>query len=1659
VVVTGAPPPALQWKKNGVVLAGATNATLAYLAVQAGDAGSYTVVASNELGSGTSAAAVLVVNYAPAITSQPVAATINQGQSGTLTVVATGVPAPTYTWRKGGLALTGNSSALTATLVVANAQAGDGGSYDVVVTNSQGTVTSAAVVVGVNLIPVITTPPVAQAGNVGGSVAFTVVATGTPAPSYQWFKETVLIGGATSATYPLSGLSLTDAGSYKVVVTNVAGSVTSANATLVVNVPPVITTAPVAQTVAAGTSANFAVVATGQPVPTYQWKFNGNVLAGATNAGLTVLATTLGDSGGYTVVVTNAGGSVTSAAAVLTVNAPPVITQQPSGRVVALGGAVSFGVVATGVPVPTYQWFKDGAAIAGATNASYAIAEVQATQAGEYTVTASNSLGAVTSANATLVVNRPVAITTPPANVTVSLGQAVSFTVVATGTAPLAYQWKRNGVEVPGANAVILTLAEAGLSAAGNYTVVVSNAVNAVESAVAVLVVNTAPAITTPPAGQTVGVGARVIFSVVATGSPAPTYQWKFNGGVMNGETGATLTLAAAQLSQAGAYAVVVTNAVGVVTSAAASLTVVTAPVITSQPVSQSVNIGGEVSLRVTAVGQEPLVYQWRKGGNPIAGATSARQTFLVGGMSDAGSYDVIVAAGGALLTVTSGAAELTVNPAPIFGVGLAGAYGVAAGAGLTMTAADELPLTATMQWKRNGLVVAGANGRTLVLAAVHVRDGGWYQLVSVANGVTATSAAVFVRVTLPTAVEGWGLNSSGQAVAPAGLNDAVEIAAGYDHSLARRADGTVVAWGGNLYGQRNVPAGLRGVVQVAAGLRHSLALRSDGSVVAWGESGSPQVAVPVGLRDIVAIAAGRVHSLALKADGTVVGWGASSFGQEAVPLGLVGVVAVGAGAEHSLALRADGTMVAWGNGTGGRTLVPTELANVTRIAAGAEHSLALRADGRVFAWGNAEAGRLAVPAELVGVVGIAAGQVHSLALKADGGVVAWGGNEYGQKEVPYGLGGVVGVAAGSGFHSLALRDVRGDQVPVITSSPLGRTVDEGAPVVLTVAGNFGTAPLRLQWRKNGVAVSGATGASYRIAEAAVGASGEYDVVVTNYLGSATSGVVTVLVNALTGGAVPRILVAPVSVAVLAGSAAMFRVEASGTAPLSYQWKKNAVVLAGATNATLEVATVSAGAAGGYAVEVRNALGAVVSGEAALTVFSASAVQATTYAGYVAGTTLTVSNTLTFTGAPASLGWQLVLPPGWSFGASTGRDGEVKPAAGATDALEWAWTTVPTSPVNFSVVLNVPAGSAGAKTLAGVAIVRASGAAFTIPLNVLGLNQISAPVITSQPVNRVAGVGTSTTMTVGATGQAPLGYAWSKNGVLLVDGGAILGSQGATLSLSGVSAAEAGVYTCRVSNPAGAVVSNAVTLVVMNAAPTHAVVGAGYTPGTTVMITNTITFVGAGSALGWSVLLPNGWRYAAVGVGEPAVKPDSGSTDLLEWAWTTLPVSPVTFTYGLQVPGTVVGDQTLAALVIFRAAGAAAQITAKPDPLVLTQVALHSADTDRNFRIGLLELTRMIELFNTRNSTNRTGAYRVDATGEDGFSPEPTRTKTAVVTLASYHSADSNRDGKVDLFELTRLIELYNFRVGTSRTGDYHTAAETEDGFAPGPGVIAYTSP
>jgi hypothetical protein len=352
------------------------------------------------------------------------------------------------------------------------------------------------------LPPLISTQPQNQTVYAGSPVIFSVVAYGVPSPVFQWYFNGNPIANANGSSFGIPSAQNNNAGNYTVLVSNSHGSVFSQTAVLnvlTVN-PPSITSQPQNQTVAVGTEAAFQVGATG-PLLSYQWRFNGRDVAGATDATLMIPNAQPANAGNYRAFVSNTAGTATSIVAILKVITPPSITIQPQSKTVTAGNSVTFSVVAAGTSPLSYQWFWNGSPIGGATGAAYTIASVQPSNAGVYKVNVNNPEGFAESSDATLTVLYRPFISSQPQSQTVILGDTVTIAVGADGTPPPNYQWRFNGVSIPTATDSSLILSNVQLTSAGTYAVTVTNPLGSTNSANALLAVNPLPPCVAAPSG------------------------------------------------------------------------------------------------------------------------------------------------------------------------------------------------------------------------------------------------------------------------------------------------------------------------------------------------------------------------------------------------------------------------------------------------------------------------------------------------------------------------------------------------------------------------------------------------------------------------------------------------------------------------------------------------------------------------------------------------------------------------------------------------------------------------------------------------------------------------------------------------------------------------------------------------------------------------------------------------------------------------------------------------------------------------------------------------------------------------------------------------------------------------------------------------------
>lgn len=304
--------------------------------------------------------------------------------------------------------------------------------------------------------------------------------------------------------------------------------------------------------------------------------------------------------------------------------------------------------------------------------------------------------------------------------------------------------------------------------------------------------------------------------------------------------------------------------------------------------------------------------------------------------------------------------------------------------------------------------------------------------LIRVGGAFSAAGTASFeiaFEPEMPAAAYGIGWSTFGEAVPPLDLGGVLKVAAGYNHSVALRTDGSVRCWGQNAWGEAAVPANLPPIVEIAAGgyapgtaspdfAAHTVALGANGTIYTWGSNAFGQRDVPAGLGPWRAIAAGGRHTIAVDANERVHAWGDCSYGQCSPPK-IVGPRDISAGLFHSVAVNSSGNAECWGLNEEGQCTPPAGLSGLTAISAGRAHVIALRSNGTVAAWGSNNQGQCTPPPELGVVAEVAAGGNTSIALRPDGTVVTWGW--YGGSSLAS-LGSVTGVSANDYHVLFALR-------------------------------------------------------------------------------------------------------------------------------------------------------------------------------------------------------------------------------------------------------------------------------------------------------------------------------------------------------------------------------------------------------------------------------------------------------------------------------------------------------------------------------------------------------------------------------------------------------------------------------------------------------------
>ena len=973
---------------------------------------------------------------------------------------------------------------------------------------------------------------------------------------------------------------------------------------------PEITTSPASQALDANGSSTLTVAGTGSAL-TYQWYLNGGAINGATSSSYAISTAGLADAGNYTVVVGNAAGAATSSAATLTVRglASNEFTYSTDGSTVTItgyigaGGAVtipasifSLPVTAIGsqafngkssitsVSVPSGVTLIDDAAFQNCTSLTSVSLPGTLTEIRHAAFSGCSALtgislpsSMVTIRNSAFLNCTHLASIALPENLTnLEIGAFQNCTALTTitvasenpaytatsdhlavldktGTTLIAFANGFTGAyAVPG---TVTSIADSafqgciglsginlpnGLTAIGNGAFYDCRGLIALNlpsnlTSIGYLAFANCTGLTTitiPPSLTTLGytsfIGCSNLTIVYFLGAAPTAGDNAFSG------TGVTSVYYAAGLSSWPAALS------GVPTAPYVS------PSITVAPVGSSLKAGGNYTLSVTAAGTPPLSYQWYHNGDAINGATTASLPLSNTTVQNGGNYSVKA-------SNLSGSALSASNDS------LAGG------------------MLHTLFIKTDGtLWAAGTNDYG------QLGDG------STVDRLSPVQVASQVKA----------------------------VACGASHSLILKTDGTLWATGLNNHGQlgdgtttdRNTPVQIAAnVTAIAAGYWHSMFVKADGTLWVFGWNGYWQLGLGEGVGDsstpvllasgVAKIAAGCAHSMFIKTDGTLYGVGYNTYGalgdgtitNRSTPVPIdSNVLSVTAGYWHTLYVKSDGTLYGMGqnaygelgDGTNSMRNTPVLLASgVMSAKAGYNHSFFIKREGALWGTGHNGSGQLGdgtmtdrnTYEQVAGdVTLVAGGAVHSLYITSDGKLRGMGQNNSAQ----------LGDGTKADMRLSPVLIANGVMTPALvkiyaliglTAQPQSTTVPIGNGASLSVTAS-GTPPFTYQWYLNGIAIDGATGATYAIPSADPSMNGSYTVTVSDPVETVTSNPAVLHVDVP-----PSIATAPSArQTVNTGENLTLTVSVTASPTASYQWMHNGLAIGGATSSSYTITDASA---------------------------------------------------------------------------------------------------------------------------------------------------------------------------------------------------------------------------------------------------------------------------------------------------------------------------------------------------------------------------------------------------------------------------------------------------------------------------------------------------
>jgi hypothetical protein len=1249
--------------------------------------------------------------------------------------------------------------------------------------------------------PTIVSQPQSQTATEGANVTFSVGVNGSSPLSYQWSRNGTVIDGATAASLTLNNVQLSQSGDYAVVVSNAFGTATSEVAVLMVNPAPDY-----------HLSRDFSLVSNPNGVWSYGWQ-------GALGGPFGLMTTKVTNNAPNGVPVERIAKYLSSAPETLHNHSATTAVSDggqgtyPPGTVWFYPGVQgypeNYNVIRFTVPNggdgtyelttsarPAYDGSIQGDTDFHVLHNGFAVFEralapgAAASYTNSLTLAAGDTIdfaigrgadnsyhgsGLKIDATLNLASTNPVppTIVSQPQSQTVIEGDDVTFGVVVSGSSPLSYQWLRNGTAIDGATAASLTLNNAQLGQAGDYSVSVSNAFGTAASDTAVLTVNPAP----PQANYDLSRD----FSLVSNPNGVWSYGWE-------GTLGGAFSLMTYKGVNNAPNGVPVERIAKYPSSAPETLH--------NHSATTAISDGGQGIYPPGTTWFYPGVQGFPENYNvirftvPNGGdgtydlATSARPAYdgsiqgdtdfhvlrngvalfeqaLAAGASAGYTNSLVLAAGdtidfaigrgvdnsyhGSGLKIEATLNVTSTNPVAPTIISQPQSQTVAEGANVTFSLVVSGSLPLSYQWSRNGTAIDGATAASLTLNHVQAGQAGDYSVVVSSPYGTATSGTAVLTVNPAPPQADYDLSR--------------------DFSLVSNPNGVwSYGWQGTLGGEFGL-------------MTHKVTNNAPNGVpverIAKYPYSSPETL--------------HNHSATTAT---------SDGGQGTYPPGTVWFYpGVQGNPENYNVIRftvpngADGTY---------------DLATVVRPAY--EGSIQGDTDFHVFKNGI----------ELFGqqlAAGGSAGYTNSLALAA-------------ADTIDF----VVGRGADDSYHGSGLKIEATLNVtstnpvpPTIVSQPQSQTAELGATVSLGVAVR-GSVPLAYQWQFNGTDLPEGTNSTLVLDFVQSADAGNYRVLVSNAYGNATSAVATVTVHST--GVAPTISSQPTGGQFLTGAAVTLSATALGTAPLNYQWYYNGLLLTGAVASSLVLDNIQASQSGTYWLVVTNEFGSATSRGAVVNVLQSTAGGTVRFGNNTNSLVYDVDGA---TPLPAGTEYLVQLyggpdasslqPIGAAVGfISAGRFSSGSRTIVSVPAGAEATVRIKAWEADYGTTYEqaLAAGGKTGQSAIFTVVTGGGGSPPSVPADLIGLQSFSLvpgtgstpPSITGQPVSQTVLLGQSASFDVSADGAGPLLYQWRFNGM------EIEGATAAALTMTNAGNAHAGDYVVVVRNGGGAVTSAVATLTV-----------------------------------------------------------------------------------------------------------------------------------------------------------------------------------------------------------------------------------------------------